>query len=77
MMYAFKYDKRIYKTVEDVCHDFIVSRFSDYYHPCFTDYIDFSGIVRNYLGLEIIETTKAYIILSEVDTKDLDRQFFE
>ena len=76
MMYAYKFDKQYYKSVAGACEGFMWDNFADSIPQGFSEYIDYEGFVTNYMELEIVENDNAYIILSEQEIDDLERQYF-
>ena len=76
MAYAYKFDKQYYKSVAGVCEGFIWNNFADYIMSGLSEYIDYEGFVTKYLELEVIETDNAYIVLSESDIAELEKQYF-
>ena len=76
MAYAYKFDKQYYKSVAGVCEGFIWNNFADYIMSDLADYIDYEGFVTKCLELEVIETDNAYIVLSESDIAELEKQYF-
>ena len=77
MKYAYIYKKENgFKTKDNACVEFFLENFSDYMHSSFYEYLDCTRWVEGYLNLEVIETDNAYIVLSESDIEELEKQYF-
>lgn len=72
MMYAMKYSKENYPTVEDACDGIVWDMFSDYVPHYLGDYLDCHRFVTgSLLDVEIVEANDCFIFLSDEDFEDI------
>ena len=78
MKYAYIYKKENgFKTKDNACVEFFLENFSDYMHSSFYEYLDCTRWVEGYLNLEVIETEKYFIIMSEYSADEIAEECLE
>ena len=76
MKYAYVYKREDgFKTKDDACVEFFLDHFSDHMNSAFYEYLDCTRWIEDYLKLEVIETEKEFLIMSEYSADEIAEDY--